>query len=90
MTKLSQLETYSNDLAAATKTLTDHYRDASNGSTSHPTVTNDTPRDVRLARNNILAISAQLQTLLTEPAEFIQHLAGQVYSLLQTRSLVLV
>lgn len=78
MTSLSQLETWSNDLAIAVKTLNDHCRGDGTASTPHLAITNVAPGEADRARRNILTIATRLQTLLAEPAEFIQHLARQV------------
>ena len=78
MTSSSQLETWSNDLAIATKTLSDHCRANGTASTLDAAFTNVAPGEVDRARRNILTIATRLQTLLAKPAEFIQHLASQV------------
>ncbi|KAL9111234.1 MAG: hypothetical protein Q9227_004312 [Pyrenula ochraceoflavens] len=73
MNSLSQLERYTNDLVSAAKTLADHCHATESNlfetSITHPTA--------RRARRNALAIIAQLQTLLVDPADFIQQLASQ-------------
>ena len=76
MTSSSQLETWSNDLAIAARTLSDHWGDGT-VSTPHLAITNIAPGEADRARRNILTIATRLQTL-AEPAEFIQHLASQV------------
>ena len=81
MTSLSQLETYTNELVAATKALATHCRDAGVGSTPHLTVPDHAPFEVHRARRDVLANAARLQTLLAEPGDFIQHLASQVRTL---------
>lgn len=78
MTSSSQLETWTSDLAVAAKTLDDHYRGDGTASPSHSAITNVSPFEADRARRNILAITTRLQTLLAEPAEFIQQLASQV------------
>ena len=78
MTSLTQLEKYTNELASAAKTLADHCRNTSVGSTPHLAIPNDAPCETHRARRNALAIIGQLQTLLAEPVDFIQHLASQV------------
>ena len=78
MTSSSQLETWSNDLAIAAKTLSDHCRGDGTALTPHLATTNVAPSEADRARRNILTIATRLQTLLAEPAEFIQHLASQV------------
>ncbi|KAL8830461.1 MAG: hypothetical protein Q9191_001423 [Dirinaria sp. TL-2023a] len=77
MTSSSQLETWTSDLAVAAKTLDDHYRGDGTASPSHSAITNVSPFEADRARRNILAITTRLQTLLAEPAEFIQQLASQ-------------
>ena len=84
MTSLSQLETYTNELATAAKTLAKHCRDASAGSTPHLAVPTDAPFEIHRTRRNALAIITQLRTLLAEPIDFIQHLASQVRRLFRS------
>lgn len=74
----SQLQTYTSELAAATKVLADHYQDASVGSIPHLAVPASASCEMHRARREVLAIASRLQTLLFEPADFIQHLASQV------------
>ena len=74
MTSSSQLETLSNELAIAAKTFSDHCR---SDDAARPHLVN-APGEADRARRNILTIATRLQTLLAEPAEFIQHLASQV------------
>ena len=78
MTSLSQLETYTNDLNIAAKTLASHCRDDGVGSSPHLAILDDAPREVHRARLSILSNVARLQTLLAEPCDFIQRLASQV------------
>ena len=78
MTSSSQLKTWGNDLAIAAKTLSDHCRADGTASTPHLAITSVAPGEANRARRNILTIATRLQTLLAEPAEFIQHLASQV------------
>ena len=78
MTSSCQLKTWSNDLAIAAKTLSDHCWGDGTVSTPHLAITNVAPGEADRARRNILTIATRLQTLLAEPAEFIQHLASQV------------
>ena len=78
MTSSSQLEAWSNDLATAIKSLTDHPHGQGTASTPHLAIPNSASDETDRARRNILTIATRLQTLLVEPAEFIQHLAGKV------------
>ena len=66
MMSISQLETCLHDLANAAKTLRD-------GDTSE-----STPGEVDGARRNVFTTASKLQTLVAQPADFIQHLAIQV------------
>ena len=75
MTSLSQLETYTNDLATAAKTLAGHNQETSLSSDAHFT---DASSEIHRAKRDVLANMARLQILLTEPSDFIQHLASQV------------
>lgn len=81
MTSSSQLETYSNDLTNAVKSLADHIRDTGFSPSPHLLVPCDASCEVHDARRNVLAVMAQMQKLLAEPTDFIQHLASQVYRL---------
>jgi hypothetical protein len=78
MTSLNWLETYTKDLATAAKILADHCQDAGVGLTPRLAVPNDAPCAVHRARRNVLSIVTELQKLLVEPADVIQHLASQV------------
>ena len=78
MTSSSQLETYTNDLTNAVKTLAAHVRDTGFDSSPHLLVPCDASREVHGARRSVLAVMARLQTLLAEPTDFILHLASQV------------
>lgn len=69
MTSLRQLETYTNDLSAAAKLLIQHGKEIGPGD-----------GELHRARRSILGITEQLQILLAEPADFLQHLASQVSS----------
>lgn len=73
----SQLETWSNELAVAARTLGDHYQADGTSSTPQLVITNVEPCEADRARRKILTIATRLQTLLAEPAEFIRHLASQ-------------
>ena len=75
---LSQLEACSNELAIATKNLGDHCRGLTVGDNTRPALENGSSSEVQLARQNVLAIAARLQSLLAEPEDLIQHLASQV------------
>lgn len=83
MTSLSQLEAYSDELAAAIKVLGEHCQDTSISTTSHLAVPSDAPCEVHLARRNVLAIASRLHAILAEPADLIQHLASQVLASLR-------
>ncbi|KAI1493818.1 O-methyltransferase family protein [Biscogniauxia mediterranea] len=77
MKSLNQLENYTSELATAAKDLADLCRDAGLGSTPALTLPRDAPLEVHRARRNVLAAVARVQTLLAEPADFIQQLASQ-------------
>jgi hypothetical protein len=89
-----ELETYANDLAIAAKSLADRCQDAAgasssatpSGSTSPgPAIPPSAANQIRRAKRNVLAKMAQLQTLLSEPTDVIQHLAVQVSRLVHGR-----
>lgn len=83
---LGRLKTYANDIATAAKILADHLQDCGVGSSSSSSVFStpqlavprDAPYEVHRARCNLLNSINWLQTLLAEPADFIQQLASQV------------
>ena len=84
MTGWAQLEAYTAELNAAVETLTSHCQnaeapaegDAEN--TPQALVPPEAPVEAHRARRPILANIAKLQTLLAEPADFLQELARQV------------
>ncbi len=81
---LAQLEAYTNELAAAVKTLASYCRnfeapvDFPAGNTPKPLVQPEAPSDAHQARRSIIANATKLQTLLDEPTDFLQQLAGHV------------
>lgn len=75
---LGQLQSYVNELSSAAKIITDHCPDANLTLASHISIPNNAPSEVHRARRNLLAVTARLQALLAEPADFIQQLASQV------------
>ncbi|KAI1504044.1 O-methyltransferase family protein [Biscogniauxia marginata] len=77
MASLSQLETYTTELATAARALADQCRDAGLGSTPDLALSRDAPLEVHRARRNVLTAVAKVQTLLAEPVDFIQQLASQ-------------
>ena len=85
MTSLAQLENYTNELSAAVKTLANHSRnvedssvDFAGGSPPKPLLRPDAPSEAHRARRSVLSVVAKLQTLLGEPADFLQQLSRQV------------
>lgn len=75
---LGQLQSYVNELTSAAKIVTDHCPEANIISKNHITIPSNAPSEVHRARRNLLAVASKLQTLLAEPADFIQQLASQV------------
>lgn len=86
---LTQLERYTNNLAASVKVLSDQMRDAglqsspgaqtaSIWSASHLAIPPDAPYEVHHARRSVLTNITKLQTLLMGPDDLIQNLASQV------------
>ena len=73
MSSLSQLETWSNDLAIAAKTLSEVSGAAGSAPTPHLASC-----EADRARRNILTIATRFQTQLAEPADLIKNLANQV------------
>lgn len=78
---VAQLEAYTSELAAAVKSLANYCRNVEAGNTGKTPqllVPPDAPREAQRARRAVLANVAKLQTLLGEPADFLQQLAAQV------------
>lgn len=86
MTSLAQLEACTNDVATAVQSLADYCWnfegpvEVAAGNTPQPLVPPEAPSEAHQTRRSILANVAKLQTLLYEPADFIQQLAAQVRS----------
>ncbi len=84
MTSLAKLEAYTSELAAAVKSLAKYCQnveapsDFGNGKMPQPLVVPEAPTEAHQARRSIMANVAKLQTLLVEPADFLQQLAVQV------------
>lgn len=84
MNNLAQLETYTSELAAAVKSLAHCCRnvetstDVGVGSPPQPLVPPEASNETHRERRSIMANIAKIQTLLGEPADFLQQLAGQV------------
>ncbi|KAF2429263.1 O-methyltransferase family protein [Tothia fuscella] len=79
MASSKQLESWSNDLAVAAKTLCDRRQSDDDASMSHlaMTTTNMITRESDGAKRNIFAMPGRMQTHSAEPTEFIQQLAHQ-------------
>jgi hypothetical protein len=75
---LGQLQSYLNELSSAAKIITDHCLDTNVSLAPHISIPNNVPSEVHRARRSLLAVTTRLQTLLAEPADFIQQLASQV------------
>lgn len=76
MSSLTDLETYSSDLAAAVKTLVSQSPNlVSSG--SQPLLPPDAPSEAHRARQSVLTTTSRLQTLLSSPADFLYHLTVQ-------------
>ena len=86
MTGLAKLGAHTAELNAAIETFTSHCRNmeyASDleldpGNASQPLIPPEAPAEAHRARRPIMANIAKLQTLLAEPADFLQELARQV------------
>lgn len=88
MTGWAQLEAQTNELNAAIETLTRHARDFEATSdfevkreaenAPQPLIPPEAPVEAHRARRPVMAKIAMLQTLLAEPADFLQELARQV------------
>jgi hypothetical protein len=84
MTSLSQLEAYTSEIAAAAKSLSSYCRnvdgpmDSVQANLPQGLVPPEAPGEAHRARRSIIANAAKLQTLLSEPADFLQRLAAQV------------
>ena len=73
MTGPTQLETCVGELTTAVKTLTNYSPDIAGGRYHEP-------EKVQRARRSVLALTSQIQTLIGEPTDFLQHLATQVFT----------
>jgi len=84
MSSLAQLEAYTSELVAAAQRLAHYCRDIeapldfATGNAPQPLVPPEAPSEAHRARRSMMAGLAKLQTLLGEPADFLQQLAGQV------------
>lgn len=78
MSSLSQLETWSNALAIAAKTLSEVSEAAGSAPAPHLAINNVASCEADRARRNILTIATRFQTQLAEPADLIKNLANQV------------
>lgn len=84
MLGLAQLEAHTTKLVALVKTLTDYCEhveapaDFTVGKVPQPLLPPQAPSEAQRARLSIVAIVTQLQTLLNEPAEFLQQIGRQV------------
>lgn len=84
MSSLRQLEAYASELVAAAQRLAHYCRnleapvDFAAGDAPQPLVPPEAPSEAHRARRSMMASLAKLQTVLVEPADFLQQLAGQV------------
>jgi hypothetical protein len=80
MASLTQLEAYTRELSAAVKSLVLHGRNGDSLAdwTGRAGADAPPPDEAQRARRAVLANVAKLQTLLAEPADFLQQLAKQV------------
>ncbi|KAL4987681.1 hypothetical protein BDW68DRAFT_197225 [Aspergillus falconensis] len=78
-TDLSDLESHASELASAVKTIISQFprQSATSRSRIQPLIPSDAPKEAHRARQSILSTISSLQTLLANPAEFLQHLAVQ-------------
>lgn len=82
-TSITQLEALASKLSAAVGVLSSHAQTAyflDDVTDSAGTAGQSAPLDVQHARNEVLGSAAQLQTLLTEPDDFILRIATHVRS----------
>ena len=86
MTGWAELEAHTTELNAAIETLTTHCRsievnlsfEAEARNAPQPLIPPEAPAEAHRARRPVMANIAKLQTLLAEPADFLQELARQV------------
>jgi hypothetical protein len=79
MNSLIQLESYTDELVTAIKTMTEYCRNIEvPTSFPHLIIPLEAPSEIHRARRTILANMSKVRTLLGEPADFLQHLASQV------------
>lgn len=79
MDMLAQLESYSDELATAVKSLAAYCRHLDVDRQEHQALVDpDAPTEVHRARASILSNVAKVRTLLNGPTDLLQHLASQV------------
>lgn len=74
----NSLGTCANELNLATQSLLNTCQRDAAANPSTALLNIDTPSEVNRARNKVLSSVLQLQSMLAEPTDFIQHLASQV------------
>jgi len=89
---LSLLEAHVTSISDGFKLLAERCRDAGinstlSGAPSPPVIPSDAPAEIHRQRQTLLAGAIRLQTLLSEPMDFIQNLAKQVGSLFFNRAM---
>jgi hypothetical protein len=75
MANLTQLESYSNELATAVRTLTGYT------STRESLLDPNAHKEAHRAKGRILSCVAAIKTLIYGPTDFLEHLAIQVHAL---------
>lgn len=84
MSSSAHLETCTSELVAAAQKLAHYCRnldapiDFMTENAPQPLVPPEAPSEAHRARRSMMASLAKLQTVLSEPADFLQQLAGQV------------
>ena len=83
MDGLNNLDSYTQEIAAAANILGNYLRNSEGASSTtsiipHLSLPSDAPAEAHRARRNVLANLAKIHTLLTEPTDFLQQLSGQV------------
>jgi hypothetical protein len=82
MEKFAQLQGLVEQLTAAAKALSKHHDDIESAEDALAVSESESDADAKQARASILASTAAIRMLLGGPAEFLQHLAAQVWSCL--------
>lgn len=81
MDRVSQLEAYASELIRSVQSLASYCRNTKShplSSTPRSLVPPEAPQNVHRTRRTVLASITNIQIILADPVDFLQHLASQV------------